>query len=452
MSLRLFMKNILVSLIFILSFSFVAVADEVAPVAPESAVATPQAAESVLSPWSFHAQATTITQRNEAFHSSIPDGQNSLSSNQETRTSYTGTLFLGRKLTQGLDFYIDPEAFGGLGISNTHGMAGFPNGEIYRVDSSQAKANICRIYLSQIWDFDGKSETLESAPNQVAEVHSDHRLTLIAGKFSLNDFFDDNLYSHDPRTQFMNWIFMDNGAWDYAADTRGYTWGLYLEYKFGDWAVRGATVTVPTVANQSVWDENFWQARGDNLELEHSYKMAEHPGKWRALIYENHAHMGRYSDALALQPVNPDITQTAAYRIKYGYALGLEQEITSELGAFARAGWNDGHTESWMYTEADKSYSMGLAWQKNQWGGGFGLIQNELSSEHAAYLAAGGMGFILGDGSLQYAPEQIAEFYVRRAIGAGFIVTLDEQLVNHPGYNEARGPVSIEAIRFHWEM
>jgi high affinity Mn2+ porin len=292
------------------------------------------------------------------------------------------------------------------------GLAGYPNGEIYRVDSPDLTVQISRAYFQEIFGLGGEQERQEADENQLAQITDISRITFIFGKFSLNDFFDDTIYAHNPRTQFMNWAFMDNGAWDYAADTRGYTWGFYLEFNQAHWALRLASVLEPDRANQMGMDLDISHAHGDNLELEVRYSVEDHPGKTKLVFYENHAHMGSYGLAVSQNPSAPDVVSTRDYRIKYGAGLNVEQEITKDVGFFGRWGWNDGTTETWAFTEIDTTLALGLNVVGSLWGRvldniGVGFITDGLSGDHATYLASGGYGFIIGDGALDYSREQI---------------------------------------------
>jgi high affinity Mn2+ porin len=165
--------------------------------------------------------------------------------------------------------------------------------------------------------------------------------------------------------------------------------------------------------------------------------------------------MGKYREALTEMPIDPDITLTRAYRIKYGFGLSWDQEITKDLGVFARLGWNDGQSESWAFTEIDQSASLGFLLKGSQWHRpkdefGLALVANGLSNAHRDYLAAGGIGFIIGDGRLHYAPEEIVELYYNYELREGINVAADLQGVNHPAYNQDRGPVAIFAVRVHF--
>ena len=406
--------------------------------------------------WSIHFQATTITQ-GHGYINSPYSGVNSLDPAQEIQTSFTSTLFLGRRLWNGGEIYVNPELSAGNGISSTHGIAGFPNGEGCRVDNPDLKINLSRLFFKQVFGFGSGKENIEPDKNQLSSAVCRERLMVVVGKFSLNDYFDNNAYSHDPRTQFFNWALMDNGAWDYAADTRGYSLGLMLEYNKPDWALRAASVMEPREANMLDMDTDIAMAHGDNLEFEYRYKVKDHPGTARVLAYVNHARMRNYRAALDTPAYNMDITQSREYSVKYGFGLNLEQEIDQNIGAFLRAGWNDGATESWAFTEIDRTLSGGVSikgasWKRQDDTIGAAVIANGLSADHSDYLRAGGYGFMLGDGKLTYAPEEIFEAYYLWKVFRDFSVTGDVQLVNNPAYNEDRGPVSILGARLHYEF
>lgn len=406
----------------------------------------------------FHFQATTVSQLHPSFDSPY-FGQNSMSGPYESRTSLTSTIFVGHKLWKDGALYVNPELTALTGLSGTHGIAAFPNGEIYRVDDPSPKLNVSRLFIEQDIGLGGESEKIEDDINQLASVKDQERVTVVAGKFSLNDYFDDNTYSHDPRTQFLNWALMDNGAWDYAADTRGYTWGLYLELHEPSWSFRVASVLEPKVANQLALDPHFLQVRGDNAEFEYRYRVHDvHPGKIRLLAYRNVAHMGLYQDAIAANPTAPDIISVEGPNlVKFGFGLNLEQGLTSDLGVFARAGWNNGTTETWAFTEIDRTLSAGMSLKGTSWSRpndtvGAALIWDGLSKDHADYIAAGGYGFMIGDGALNYAPEEILETYYSYQLLREVAVSGDYQFVENPGYNHDRGPVHILSLRLHYQI
>ena len=260
--------------------------------------------------------------------------------------------------------------------------------------------------------------------------------------------------------QFMNWALMDNGAWDYPADTRGYMPGVVAEYIRKSWALRYGAVMVPTSVNGAKYDFKITQALSHNLEFEKSYKLCAREGTARILAYYNHAHMGDYKqsvrDALNAGTI-PDFKATRAYRAKYGFGVNLEQKIFDDLGAFSRTGWNDGRTETWMFTEIDRTISLGLSLSGKRWkrdGDQIGLagVVNGISGAHKSYLEHGGRGYIIGDGRLNYATEKIIESYYKVAMNKNLFLTLDYQFIHAPAYNKDRGPVNIGGVRFHVEF
>jgi high affinity Mn2+ porin len=412
--------------------------------------------EKAKEPWySVHEQGTVTTQKHDHFRSPYI-GRNSLLPAEPAATIETATLYLDARLWRGADIVFNPEISGGQGFSGTSGLAGFPNGEATRVGIIEPTPYIARLFVRQVWGFEGEQEKVEDDANQIAGVRDVNRFTIIAGKLAATDNFDNNRYSHDPRTQFDNWALMYNGAWDYPANVRGYTYGFVLDFNTKFYALRYGAFAEPAIANGAEIDPHFLKAQGQILELEERYTLGDHPGRIREWAFLNHAHMGDYREALEEMPVNPDVTATRSYRFKYGYGVNLEQELTQDLGFFLKLGWNDGHTESWAFTEIDRTAAMGLVlkgrwWRRPKDEVGVGGIINGLAPDHRDYLRAGGLGFIIGDGRLNYAPEQILETYYNWQIVKGINATLAFQGVNHPAYNADRGPVAIGSLRVHFE-
>ena len=442
----LFKTGITLGVLVLVGIQFAYAQDVVNPIAPQDN-------------WTVHEQFTSILQGHEPLHSPYT-GPNSLFPGTEGRTSITATLFLGRRLWEGASFYVNPEVIAGQGFSQTHGLAGFPNGEIYRVDNPDPKIVLSRLYYQQIWGFGTGTETLSSDQNQLGGPVPEIRLTMVGGKFSLVDFFDDNAYSHDPRTQFMNWALFTNGSWDYPADTRGYTYGFYAEYNQPRWAIRAASVLEPREANGLSLETRISRAHGDQIEMETRYHRESHPGKLRLLAWLNHAHMGSYQAALA-QAVSsgapPDVAATRDYSQKYGFGVNIEQELTKDLGFFSRAGWDDGRTETWAFTEIDRTVCAGLSLKGSAWHRpddtlASAVVVNGLSPDHKNYLRAGGTSFLIGDGQLNYAPEQIWETYYALRVYQHVTLSPDVQLIKNPAFNADRGPVVIGAIRVHLEI
>ncbi len=402
--------------------------------------------------WNVHGQSTVVVQGHGAFDAPY-SGDHSFQSRKETRTSFTSTLFLGWRPWKGGEVYLDPELSAGQGLSQVLGLAGAPNGEIYRVDSPQLKLSLARLYLRHTWDLGGSPELLESDANQLAGPRPRRRFTLTAGRFSTLDFFDGNAYAHDPRTQFLNWSLMGAGAWDYPADTRGYTWGVAVEWAWDAWALRGGTFMEPVAANQLEVEHQSSRSPGEVLEAEQAPTWGDREGRLRVLAFANHARMGNYQDASALP--HPDVVATRAPgRTKWGLGLNAEQSLLEALGVFGRLSWNDGATETWAFTEIDRSLALGAQLLGGAWGRkedrlAAALVVNGLSQDHRDYLARGGEGFLLGDGRLAYGPETILEAYYALGLAKGLTLTFDAQRVWNPGYNRDRGPVEVFALRLH---
>ena len=414
---------------------------------------TSAAPESTNGVWSIHFQATTITQGHDAF-SAPYEGLNSMQRNEPWRTTETMTLFLGARIWPGGEIYVDPEASGGRGLSGTVGAAGFPNGEATRVGESRITPYLARLFIRQTFALSTETEPVEGDINQIEEKRARSNVTITAGKFAAGDVFDNNQESHDPRTQFENWSLMANGAWDYPADTRGYTYGGTIELNEPDWSVRVGSFAEPREANGARFDRHVPRALGHALEIEKRLSWWKHVFIWRGLLFANSAHMGNYQDALALSPASPYVTQTRRYRVKYGAGVNIEQCLTNDLSLFGRAGWNDGHSETWAFTEIDNTISIGLslagaAWHRNRDTVGLAVVSNGLSSSHRDYLAAGGYGFIIGDGRIDYARENILETYYSFSVIRGLTLSLDAQCFQHPAYNRDRGPIALAGVRMH---
>lgn len=409
------------------------------------------------SPWSLHAQVTYQLQGHGAFDAPY-EGENSLQNRKEVRGSFTATLFVGRRLWEGGEVYVNGEMLAGGGVSGVLGLAGPPNGETYRVDSTELKGSLARFYLRQTWNGDGATEAVESAPNQLAGRQNRRRLVLTAGKFSGTDVFDANTWSHDPRTQFNNWSLWANAAWDYPADTRGYTWGLAVEAYRDDWCVRLGAFLEPREANGILFDHDVAHAHGEALEVQHDHAISGRKGAVRFLGFLNEARMGSYREALALSPEAPDVTETRVVgRTKYGFGLNLEQALTDDAGLFLRLGWNDGKTESWAFTEVERTLAFGVSSGGAAWGRpsdrfGVGFAWNGIGGDHRAYLEAGGYGFMLGDGRLTYSAERVLDVFYSFAPVEAVRVSLEIQRFWNLAFNQDRGPGTVAGARLHLEF
>jgi high affinity Mn2+ porin len=407
--------------------------------------------------WSIHFQQTVIPQHKLRVNAPYA-GENSLSDTAETQTSLTTTIFLGRRLWKGAAVFYNPELAGGSGLSQARGIAGFTNGECFRIGDPAPAIYTARLFFRQ--DFalkDSKTAMQEYAMNSLGGERPVNRFTVSIGKFSMADYFDNNSYAHDPRTQFMNWALMSNGAWDYPANTRGYTWNVVVEYVRENYALRAATSLVPTTANGQVLNWQWSNNQSNTIEFEKNTKFFGKEGKLRALAFYTTTYMGSFAEAIK-QTTNPDITLTRKNgRTKYGFGVNYEQELTAESGMFLRASWNDGNNETWAFTQIDHSLSGGYV-KSNLFGRkedklGIGFALNGISNLHRQYLARGGYGFIIGDGKLpNYGLESILEINYIAKITDWLTITPDYQLVVNPAYNQDRGPVHAFALRVHTEF
>lgn len=408
---------------------------------------------------SFHFQATSISQYHTTFKSPY-EGNNSLVPNEKIASSLTNTLYLAAKPWKNGLLILNPEIAGGLAFSGTTGMAGFPNGEIFRVGNPKPTIYLARLILEQIFPLNKTNFIYaEDAGNVVRGLYPADYIKFFGGRFCLADFFDGNPYNHDPRSQFMNWSFMSAGAWDYAADTRGYTWGAGSEWKKKNWRAALAFTMEPAIANALVMDKNIPKALASQIEFTHFHTINNKAGQIQATFFFNRAHMGNYEESLKLTPVSPDITSTANYKNhKWGWVINAAQQLNASWGSFLRLSWNDGKNETWAFTEIDRSINAGITWSRNLSVAdknvfGAGVVVNGISKQHRDYLAAGGYGFIIGDGRLNYAPEYIAEMFYRfNLFNSHFQLSPDFQFAINPAYNKDRGPVPIFSLRSHFEF
>jgi high affinity Mn2+ porin len=407
--------------------------------------------------FTFHGQATSITQGHGDFPAKY-SGPHSQTDDSDVETSWTGTLFTGIRLMPGTEIYFNPEVDAGSGIGHVLGIGDFPNGEISHVTTPDPSPQVARLFLRQTFGFGGEQEDIPDGQNQIAEKQDINRLTVTVGKYASSDIFDNNTYAHDARAQFMNLGLIDNTAWDYPADTRGYIEGLSLELNGHDSTVRYGIFREPKRANGEQLDDRWDRAFGQVVEYEQRFTLFGHPGAIRPMGYLNFANMGSYREALDDMPVDPNVIATRSYsHKKYGVGVSAEQEITSDLGIFARLGWANGQSEEWAFTEVDRMASLGLSLKGASWGRpddvvGLGGVIAGLGKDHRDYLAAGGIGGFLGDGRLSYAPEQVVEIYYLVGLTKNIFLTGDYQFIDHPGFNSDRGPISVGSFRFHFEF
>jgi high affinity Mn2+ porin len=432
--------------ILIIVFALTCIITKAQQPAPHPADSTEQ--------WNMHFQMTVIDQSHTSFNAPY-SGQNSLNTASEEALSFTTTLYIGRKLWKGAALYFNPEVSGGSGVSSARGIAGFSNGETFRIGSPAPALYLGRLFYRQYIALSKEEDLVQTDNNQLKEYVPAKRLVITAGKFAVSDLFDSNTYSHDPRVQFINWSLMSSGAWDYAANTRGYTDGVALEYVSPDWEARAATTLEPSYANGPEFDYDYFKTYSLTAEVAKHLNFNQHKGVIRLLLFRNVTKAPAYADVIKNDPAL-DVTYGKTYGgVKYGFGINAEQELTDNLGVFARFGWNDGKTATWAFTEIDNSISAGLNYTGKQWGRPddiFGLagVINGISADHRAFLNAGGYGFIIGDGKLpNYSTEKIVEAYYSAKINKNVFLSGDYQFVQNPAYNADRGSVSLFAIRAH---
>lgn len=409
--------------------------------------------------FSIHAQATVINQYKPSFSAKY-SGQNSLITDKESALSITSTAYVGMRLWKGASIYVNPEVAAGSGLSKALGIADATNGETFRIGSPDPKVYLARLFYKQVFALSQSNTFQKPDANQLGVYLPNKYFAVTIGKIGITDFFDDNTYSHDPRTQFMSWSLMANGAWDYPANTRGYTPSLILEYVTLLHELRYAVSLVPLTANGNDMNWDFSKANSQTLEYTHRHTLRGKEGAIRALVFFTTANMGNYKQSIAQNPSAPDITTTRAYgRTKYGFGINAEQDLTNDLGAFLRGSWNDGNNETWAFTEIDRSISVGLVangqrWKRKGDNVGIAFVASGISKPHRDYLQSGGTGFMLGDGNLNYSWEKLTEiYYSAEIVDDQFYVSGAYQFLLDPGYNSDReGPVHIFSVRAHIEI
>jgi high affinity Mn2+ porin len=409
--------------------------------------------------WNIHGQMTLVGQGYRHFRSPY-EGENSLSGANQARNTASYTAFIGFRPWEGGEIYLNPELMQGFGLSDVRGVAGFPNGEAQKSDFPAPRFNMARMFLRQTYGLGGEQETMEDGPNQLAGKQDISRVTVTVGKFAVPDLFNGNAYANDPRTTFLNWNMYGGGSYDWTMDKLSWTWGAVVELNQKHWALRAGYFVLPVESNSNMFDTHIPERGQYTAELELRYQLFSQPGKFRLFGWLNHGFMGKYADALALAATTanvPDLALTRQVRTNYGIVANLEQAITDDLGIFSRATWSPGQIEIMGWTDCSESFSLGSVLKGTSWGrpddkiGVAGLVEG-LSPEARSYLAAGGLGILIGDGRLNYREEKILEAYYSYGFNKWTALTFDYQLIMDPGYNADRGPVSVFSGRFHAEF
>jgi high affinity Mn2+ porin len=428
--------------------------DPLAAVAAPAAPATDQV--------NFHGQTTFVWQGYPAIRSPYA-GLNSLPGSGEGRDTWDATLYAGVRLWHGAELWVDPEIDQGFGLMDSHGAAGFPSAEAYKLGSAYPYARVQRYFVRQTIDLGGETVKADADINQFAGSQTANRLVLTVGKFAVVDIFDTNKYANNAKSDFLNWSVVNAGSFDYAGDGWGYSYGAAAEWYQGRFTLRGGIFDLsatpaggisPTGADLDPTFDQF-QLVG---EIEERHELWGQPGKLKITGFLSRGRAGSFQDAvdLALATGQPaDVNAVRMYSSRPGVSLNLEQQVSENWGVFARAGWADGNIEPWDFTDIDRSVSAGVSINGKQWGRpddtiGIAGVVNGISAEHVAFLNAGGLGILVGDGMLPHpGPEQIIETYYSYALSSSTKVTFDYQLIVNPAYNTDRGPVNVFAGRFH---
>ena len=408
--------------------------------------------------WGIHTQATFIYQGYPSFHA-LYTGTNSLPPWAQATETLSASAFLGFRLWQGAEVYYNPELLQGFGLSETTGAAGFPNGEAQKSNFLYPHYNTSRLFLRQMFGFGGEQENVEEDYGELGGKKDYSRLTIQVGKFAVHDIFDNNKYAQDPRADFMNWSIWAAGAFDYAADRVGLTYGGVVDFNQKNWAVRAGYFLIGDKSNSNDFDSQVFKRGEYASELEYRYDLMSHPGKLRFTGWLNSYFAGNFSEALDLAAstgvdANTAIVATRKGRQEYGYVINIEQELRDDIGVFGRYSWNNGQNEMTAFTDINSSFSAGASINGKTWGRsddklGVAFAVNSISPEYRQYLMAGGLGILIGDGALTYKNEEIVEAYYAWALSKGAILTFDYQFMANPGYNADRGPVSFFGGRVH---
>jgi high affinity Mn2+ porin len=402
----------------------------------------------------LHGQTTFVGQYAFPFRAPYR-GEHSLAPNQ-ARETWDVTLYAGFRLWEGAEFWINPEVDQGFGLSDTLGLAGFPSGEAYKVGARVPYVRVPRFFLRQVVELGGETEEVAAGINQFPATTTANRVVLTVGKFAVTDIFDTNRYAHDSRNDFMNWALIDTGSFDYAADAWGYTYGAVAEWYQGPWTLRGGGFDLSTVPNSTALDPSFGQFQLIG-EIEYRFGVWGEPGKVAVTPWLSRGRMGTYDDAIRLAEMTgqpADIAAVRRYRSRWGLAANLDQQVTPDWGLFLRTGFASPDVEPYEFTDIDRTVAAGAqitgnVWQRPDDTVGIAGILNSISGSHEAFLNAGGLGILIGDGRLPHPGlEQILETYYCLAVNA-WRVTLDYQFVNNPAYNRDRGPVSVLGLRLH---
>jgi high affinity Mn2+ porin len=425
--------------------------------APETSASAPAGApqDEAVEAFSLQWQSTYVEQETAGFKAPY-SGPNSLSPHIG-RETVDMSFLAGARLWSNAEVWINPEIDQGFGLNNTLGIAGFPSGEAYKVGKNKPYLRLPRAFVRQTLNLDDSAQSSDRSTSQFAGYRSSHRLVFTLGKFAVTDIFDTNQYAHDPRGDFLNWAVVDAGTFDYAADAWGFTVGAAAEWYTGLWTLRAGVFDLSNVPNSEHLEPGFHEFQMVG-ELEKRHEVHGLPGKVLLTVFDSRGRMGLLDEAASLAQAtgNPvDITAVRHFRSRLGASLGLEQQLSADIGMFARVGKAAGNVESYEFTDIDRTIAAGVSLKGSRWSRprdtiGLAVVVNGISAARARYLEAGGLGILVGDGQLPHpGAEQIVETYYDLTAFQQSHLTLDYQRVNNPGYNRDRGPVSIVGVRMH---
>jgi high affinity Mn2+ porin len=410
-------------------------------------------------PYALHGQITFVDQGHAAFRSPY-QGPNSLSPYADGRETFDLTISTGFRPWKGAEFWVDPEVDQGFGLNDTLGIAGFTSAEAYKIGKATPYVKPQRIFLRQTISLGGDEQTVESGFNQLGGHQPVNRIVITIGKFSVPDIFDANDYAHDSKHDFLNWAIVDTGTFDYAADAWGYTVGGAAEWYQGPWTLRFAVMDLSIVPNSPTLDSSFGQFQMIG-EGERRWTVAGLAGAARITGFITRGRMGSFDAAIALGEATDEAPSTALvrhYRSRGGYGVDLQQQVSGDLGVFVRAGVTNGDLEPYEFADIDNTVAIGVSLKGKRWGRpddtiALAAVNNGVTAEHTAYFADGGLGILVGDGQLPHpGDEHIMETFYDVSLGKYTQVTLDYQFVDNPAYNRDRGPVSIFAVRLHFQF
>lgn len=421
--------------------------------------------------WNLQGQVTETVQGDPGFPAKY-SGVNSLNSAGEVQETFTSDLFFGARLWHGGEVHADGLLWQGFGLSRTEGIEAFPNGDAFKLGTTNPHFMFAHLFIRETIGFGGKQESVPDGPLTLAGKQDISRLTFTFGRFTPTDIFDHNVYAQDPHAQFLNWAMNTNLAWDFPSDSVGYTTGIAMELNQPKWALRSGFFQVPFSKNGFTADDQvltwphaggdgqFLRSWGTIAEFDRRYDANVHPGALRFLAWLDEGHMISYREATLILEANgpaADLSAARAYRRKYGFGLNWEQELAKNVGLFSRLGWNNGQTEGWMYTDANWTASFGAsvngaAWRRSNDSFGLAFVASGASNSAQQYLEAGGTDIVDGDGRLTYGSEKVMEAYYNFPIWKAIHATADYEFVDNPAFNRDRGPVSVFAARFHWQF